>query len=117
MLQSIYLYALSVFKIPRKFSLTIEKNQEQFLWTGMEKKKRMALFTWEKVSIPINKEGLGLRRVLTMNDSLLAKLIRRWHQEEGECRDIWNDKYNRENLGFNLFLSNEVSQGGNLEMC
>ena len=78
---------------------------------GYGKKKRMDLIVCDKVCMPINKGGLGLRRVMTMNDSLISKIIFTWHQEKGECRDTCNDKYNRENLGFNPFLSNEVSQG------
>ena len=61
--------------------------------------------------MPSKKRGLGLRRVITINDYLLAKLIWRWHQEQGDWRDIWNDKYNRENLRFSLSLSNEMSKG------
>ena len=61
------------------------------------KKKIMPLIAWEKVCMPLNKGGLGLGRVTTMNDSLLAKLLWRWHKEEGEWKDIWNNKYNREN--------------------
>ena len=74
----------------------------------MEKKKRLALVVWEKVFMPFDKGGLGLRRFSSMNDSLLAKLIWRWHKEEGEWRDIGNDKYNRENQDLKLFLSNET---------
>ena len=64
--------------------------------------------------MPLNKGGLGLRRVTTMNDSLLAKLLWRWHKEEGEWRNIWDDKYNRENHNFNQFLNNELVQGGSM---
>lgn len=99
------LYSLSLFKIRRNFSLAIEKIHKQFLWMGMEKKKIMALIAWDKFCMPIKKGGLGLIRVITMNDSLLAKLLWQWHQEDGEWRDIWNNKYNKDNQGFNLFLS------------
>lgn len=42
-LQSVPLYALSLFKIPRKYALAIEKIQKTFLWTSMENKKRLPL--------------------------------------------------------------------------
>ena len=51
------LYALSIFDIPQMFSLNIEEIQKHFLWMGMEKKKRMALISWDKVFMPINKGG------------------------------------------------------------
>lgn len=77
----------------------------------MEKKKRLALIAWEKICMPFNKGGLGLRRVTTMNDYLLSKLLWRRHKEEGEWRGIWNDKYNRENQDLKHFLNNETFQG------
>ena len=99
-LQSVPLYALSVFKILRKYALAIEKIQKTFLWTGMETKKRLLLIAWENVCIPRGKGGLGLQRISTMNELLLAKLLWRWHKEEGKWRNIWADKYNRDHFDF-----------------
>ena len=62
----------------------------------------------------LNKGGLGLRRVTTMNEFLLAKLLWRWHKEEGEWRNIWVEKYNRDNYNFNQFLHNDLVQGGSM---
>ena len=113
-LQNVSLYALSVFKIPRKFAQAIEKIQKLFLWTGMEIKKRLPLIGWEKVCMPLNKGGLGLIRVTTMNEFLLAKLLWRWHKEEGEWKNIWANKYNKNNINFNQFLQNDLEQGGSM---
>ncbi len=78
------LYALSVFKILRKSALAIEKIQKNFLWTRMETKKGLRLIASENVCIPKGKGGLGLQRISFMNELLLAKLLWRWHKEEGE---------------------------------
>lgn len=104
--------ALSVFNIPKKFAAAIDKIQRNFLWSGMEKKKRMALIVWDKVYKPIKKGGLGLRKVNEMNDFLLAKLIWRLFNDSGEWKDIWANKYNLENKCFHNFLLSDNVQSG-----
>jgi hypothetical protein len=111
-LQSSPLYALSVFKIPRKYANAIDKIQKNFLWTGMETKKRMALIAWDKVCKPVEKGGLGLRKVSEMNDFLMAKLLWRLFKDKGEWKEIWTNKYNWEKKSFNQFLSSNNMQGG-----
>lgn len=86
--QSIPLYAMSLFKIPRKYALFIEKIQKTFLWMGMENKKRLPLIAWENVCMPYKKGGLGLRRVTSMNDYLMEKMLWRWQKENGEWKNI-----------------------------
>ena len=46
-LQSIPTYALSLFKIPAKYVDSLDKIQRNFLWSGIEEKKRMALIAWD----------------------------------------------------------------------
>ena len=71
-------------------------------------KKRIPLIALENVCMPRKKGGFGLRRVTSMNDLLLAKLLWRWHKEDGEWKNIWNDKYNFDNSDFYHFLNNNV---------
>ena len=85
-LQSVLLYALSVFKILRKFALAIEKIQKIFLWTGMEIKKILPLIAWENVCMPLNKGGLDLRRITSMNEFLLVKLYGGGTKRKGNGR-------------------------------
>ena len=47
-----------------------------------------------------------------MNDFLLSRLIWRLYNEDGEWKDIWNDKQNNQNQGFNLFLGSQDTQEG-----
>ena len=49
-----------------------------------------------------------------MNEFLLAKLLWRWHKEEGEWKNIWVGKYNRDHYDFNHFLNSELEQGGSM---
>ena len=47
-----------------------------------------------------------------MNELLLAKLLWRWHKEEGEWRNIWDFKYNWDDFDFKHFLLFDFDQGG-----
>lgn len=78
----------------------------------METKKRLPLIAWENVCIPKGKGGIGLRRISIMNELLLAKLLWRWHKEEGEWRNIWDFKYNWDGFDFKHFLLSNIDQGG-----
>ena len=62
--------------------------------------------------MPYKKGGLGLRRISSMNDFLMAKLLWRWYHEDGEWKNIWNDKYNFLNLDLFHYLYDNVDQGG-----
>lgn len=44
----------------------------------------------------------------------MAKLSWRWHKEDGEWKNIWNDKYNFDNFDFYHFLNSNVDQGGSM---
>ena len=51
----------------RKVALAIEKIQKIFLWTSTEIEKRLPLIAWVNVYMPLEKGGLGLRRITKMN--------------------------------------------------
>ena len=67
------MYALSLFVIPVKFAERMEKIQRDFLWTGVERKKRYPLVAWENVFLPKKNGGLGIRKLTHLNKALLAK--------------------------------------------
>lgn len=46
-LQSIPIYAFSLFRILVKYAEAIEKIQRRFLWFGVEEKQRMSLVAWD----------------------------------------------------------------------
>ena len=47
-----------------------------------------------------------------MNELLLAKLLWRWHKEEGEWKNIWDFKYNWDGFDFKHFLLSKIDQEG-----
>ena len=62
-LQSIPTYALILFKIPTKYVDSLDKIQRNFLWSGTEEKKIMALIAWDHICKLIRDAGLGIRTV------------------------------------------------------
>jgi hypothetical protein len=59
-LQAILTYMMSVFPTPKGILQKIRSIQREFLWRGVESKKKWALVAWEKVCKPKCKGGLGL---------------------------------------------------------
>jgi hypothetical protein len=71
-LQNLPTYALSLFGIPIKFAEIMERIQRDFLWSGTEDQKRYPLVAWDKVCLPKNLGGLGIRKLKHLNISLQA---------------------------------------------
>ena len=92
-LQSIPIYALSLFKIPSKFADSIDKVLRNFLWTGTEDKKRLPLIAWDMVCKSVKEGGLGIRKIRSLNKALLAKQGWRVFHENKEWSIIWKHKY------------------------
>ena len=48
---------------------------QDFLWKGKFEEKKFHLLAWEEVYSEVNKEGLGIRSLRTMNIVLLIKMV------------------------------------------
>ena len=72
-LQNLPMYALSLFGIPVKYAEKMERIQRDFLWTGVEGRKRYPLVAWENVFLPKHYGGLGIRKLTHLNKGLLEK--------------------------------------------
>jgi hypothetical protein len=59
-LQAIPTFIMSVFPAPKGILQKIRTIQREFLWKGVETRKKWALVAWEKVCKPKRKGGLGL---------------------------------------------------------
>ena len=53
-------YLFSILATPKYILKEIRSIQWNFLWVGRESKEKFALVSWEKVSMPKEKGGLGL---------------------------------------------------------
>ena len=81
-LGSVPIYYMSVFKMPVKVSLIIEKLVRDFLWEGKGEGSKDHLVKWEVVSKPKSKGGLGVGNLLKRNLALLGKWLWRFPLEQ-----------------------------------
>ena len=64
---------MSLFLLPRKVRMRLEKIQRDFLWGGGALDQRPHLVRWNLVCLERKKGGLGVRNLALMNKSLLGK--------------------------------------------
>jgi hypothetical protein len=74
-------YFLSLFTIPVSVAHRIEKQQRNFSWGGMGEEFKHHLVGWDKVCIPKEKGGLGVRNLTLFNKALLGKWLWRFGLE------------------------------------
>ncbi|CAN0887943.1 Putative ribonuclease H protein At1g65750 [Linum grandiflorum] len=84
-LSSLPIYFLSNFRAPISVIKVIEKIQNTFLWTGMSEISKFHMVSWEKLKVPMDRGGLGIMDLRSMNKALLGKWVWRFSVE----RDSW----------------------------
>ena len=67
------IYFMSLFYLPRKVRLRLEKIQRDFLWGGGALEQRPHFVRWNLVCLERKKGGLGVRNLVLMNKALLSK--------------------------------------------
>ena len=72
-LSSMPIYLMSLFYLPRKVRLRLEKIQRDFLWGGGALNQKPHLVRWNLVCLEKRKGGLGVRNLTLMNSALLCK--------------------------------------------
>ncbi|KAK2356246.1 hypothetical protein QL285_093594 [Trifolium repens] len=72
-LSAIPIFYLSFMKMPVKVLKEVVKIQREFLWGGLEKKRKINWVCWDTVTKPKIIGGLGMRDLSRVNLSLLAK--------------------------------------------
>ncbi|XP_026398379.1 uncharacterized protein LOC113294180 [Papaver somniferum] len=100
-LLSLPIYYFSFFLAPKSVVNKIEKKIRNFLWHSSADKKNVTWVGWSKVSKPLDRGGLGIRKLSIVNKSLLKK----WWWRLGRERDsLWAkiilDKYDFTDLGW-----------------
>ena len=68
-------YFLSLFTIRKSVAARLESIQRNFLWGSYEGSFKYPLVAWEKVCLPIEMGGLGIRSVVSFNQALLGKWL------------------------------------------
>lgn len=72
-LASLPLYYFSFFKAPKKVIKEMVQIQRNFLWGGSDEVRKMAWVRWNKICLPKEFGGLGIRNMEIFNISLLGK--------------------------------------------
>ena len=72
-LLSLLTYFLSLFTIPKSVAARLENIQVNFLWGSSKGNFKYPLVAWEKVCLPVEMGGLGIRSVVSFNQDLLGK--------------------------------------------
>ena len=106
---------MSLFVIPRKVRLRLEKIQREFLWGDMEERRKIHLVRWAVICKDKRHGGLGLRYLKDFNHALLGKWLWRFPIEResfwrrvivgkfGEVQGGWTTREVRESYGMGLW--------------
>ncbi|MDV3188705.1 MAG: hypothetical protein Q8834_02660, partial [Candidatus Phytoplasma australasiaticum] len=68
-------YMMSVFPVPENVIQRIDALRRNFLWQGLEDKKKFHLIKWEEVLISRKEGGMGVRNMRKQNRSLMLKWL------------------------------------------
>ena len=114
-LSNLPIYFMSLFEIPRKVRLRLEKIQREFLWGDMEERRKIHLVRWAAICKDKRYGGLGLRHMKDFNKALLGKWLWRFPLERGsfwrkvivgkfgEKEGGWTTREVRESYGIGLW--------------
>ena len=101
-LSSLPTYYLSLFLIPVAVADRLERIQRKFLWRSSEECFKYPLVAWEKVYLPIVLGGLGIRKLVHFNKTLLGKWLWRFGREGTHLwRRVIASKYGEGQGGWN----------------
>ncbi|RVX16265.1 putative ribonuclease H protein [Vitis vinifera] len=100
-MSSMPIYLMSLFHLPRKVRLRLEKIQRDFLWGGGTLAHKPHLVRWNLVCLEKRKGGLGVRNLSLMNNALLCKWNWRFANERNALwRSVISLKYGVEERGW-----------------
>ncbi|GJN35059.1 hypothetical protein PR202_gb23789 [Eleusine coracana subsp. coracana] len=92
--QSMPVYAMMVFNIPKKICKGITNAISQFWWGDEEDQRKMHWQAWWKLCIPKNKGGMGFRDLHSFNLAMLAKQVWRLLCEpDSLCASVLRARY------------------------
>jgi hypothetical protein len=93
-IQSIPVFAMGIFKLPKQLCKEINDAMSSFWWGDTEEKKKMHWFTWWRMCIPKNIGGMGFRDLHSFNLAMLAKQCWRLiSNPESLCAQVLRAKY------------------------
>lgn len=72
-LSSLSIFMLSFYKAPTKFVKEFTKIQSNFFWSSLAESKKIHWQSWRDVCLPIERGGLGIKRIKDFYVDLLQK--------------------------------------------
>ena len=94
MLTSILIYFFSFFRVSKQVVDKLVRLQRNFLWDGAADQKKIDRVRWDKVCLPKEEGGLGVKDITSFNISLLGKWKWDLVQNQGETwTKILESKY------------------------
>ncbi|RVW88297.1 putative ribonuclease H protein [Vitis vinifera] len=93
-LSSMPVYFMSLFYLPKKARLRLEKIRKDFLWGGRALEQRPHLVRWNLVCLEKKKGGLSVRNLALLDKALLSKW--NWHfaiESEALWKQVISNKY------------------------
>ncbi|CAN1179618.1 Putative ribonuclease H protein At1g65750 [Linum perenne] len=81
-LAAIPAYAMQTAVLPVKTCEEIDKRIRNFVWGSTVEERKICLVAWDKVCLPKEKEGLGLRLARQLNRAFLTKLAFTFFKEK-----------------------------------
>ncbi|XP_074266860.1 uncharacterized protein LOC141590150 [Silene latifolia] len=74
-LNTLYSYWASIFLLPKSIIKRIEGICRNYLWDGNAENHRVPLIAWDKVTLPKEEGGLGIKKAQVWNYATVAKLV------------------------------------------
>ncbi|WMV51890.1 hypothetical protein MTR67_045275 [Solanum verrucosum] len=96
-LDSLPTYVMSLFPIPGEVVKILDALRRNFLWQGNKIESSFNLVKWAEVQQGRNYGGLGVRKLMLHNKSLLSKWLWRYNQEEHALwKEVIQHKFGQE---------------------
>lgn len=109
-LESIPIYYLSLFRMPKGVANLLEKKMRDFLWEGFDGHNSSHLVSWKIVSNSKENGRLGIGNLILKNKALLGKRLWRFSKEKDS---LWGriivSKYGMQRNGWDPGLASRTT--------
>lgn len=105
---AIPIYSMQSNWLPEYVYDKLDRMNRDFLWSNDVDKKKMHLVSWQKVTLPKDKGGLGVRTARGSNEALLSKLVWKILRKENT---VWQQLVQAKYLKAGNVLQYQVKPG------